>query len=264
MGIQPKPVDDLELFEAYTNRSIDDFEPEEIDAIIEKAHTEYESLLKVKDSDELGILVTNALIGSVFTFTLDNAPINATLKPIMDLMFGSSDEVEEIEPNKFMVLNEKFDTLDELKVWVSKNTPFTNIVVDTTEPKKESSNTITVNGTSVTLTGLTDDDYMRRRWERFESSFDEDRRIWVSVRNSKFNAKVTMKLVHLAGTFDEGNWDVFNMDGNTTIQTLLDEREENNDPNPVSYIVGFSEKVPLEKVQQFQKFVNRMKLTIRS
>ena len=264
MGIQPKSVDDLELFEAYTSRSIDDFEPEHIEEVITKIHSEYESLLSIKDSDELGIVVSKSLTDFVFSFTKDGSRIDATLKPIMDLMFGSSDEVEEPEPNKFIVTSQRFNKHEELEQWVKDNTPFNNITIDTTTPTPQKSNTVTINGTNVTLTGLTDDEIQQRRWARFESKFDEQRRVLVTVRNTKFNSKVGMKLMSMFGSFDEGLWDTFNMDGNTTVQTLLDEREENNDPNPVTYIIGFSEKVPLDQVEKFQKFVNRMKLTARS
>ena len=139
-----------------------------------------------------------------------------------------------------------------------------SLLITLLPPTPQQSNTVTINGTNVTLTGLTDDEIQQRRWARFESKFDEQRRVLVTVRNTKFNSKVGMKLMSMFGSFDEGLWDTFNMDGNTTVQTLLDEREENNDPNPVTYIIGFSEKVPLDQVEKFQKFVNRMKLTARS
>ena len=264
MGIQPKPVDDLELFEAYTNRSVDDFEVEEIEEIIDKIHKEYEPLLSIKDSNELGVIVAKGLTAFTFSFTKDGEQINASLKPIMDLMFGSSNDVEEISPNTFTVVNGNFSDVKELDAWVKSNTPFSNTTVVEPKQAKGSTNSVSVNGVNVTLNGLTDDQRQQRRWEHFETKFPEERRVLVTVRNSRFNSKVSMKLVTKFGNFDEGMWDIFNMEGNTTVQTLLDEREENNDPNPVTYIIGFSEKASPEKIKEFQKFINRLKLTSKS
>lgn len=267
MAIKPKAIDDLDLFEAYTGKSVDDYEVEEIEVIIDKAHSEYTDLLKITDSDELSINVYQGLSNLVFSFVLNDTQIPYTIKPVLDLMFGSSNEVEEIEPNVFIVDGVKFKSLDELKDWITNNTPFTNVdTVETVEPTPSStpytsSSTINVNGVDVTLHELSEDEFQRRRWEHFANRFDDSHRVLVTVRGERFNTKVSLKMVHMFGSFDEGNWDIFNTAGNRTIQTLMDEKREANDPSPVTYIVGIKNDVPQEKVDKFQKYVNKMKLT---
>lgn len=267
MGMKPNTVDDLDLFEAYTNKSIDEYEPEDIEIIINKALSEYETILKVKDSDEFKVTVQESLTNKTFSFWLNDEKIPYAIQPILNLMFGDSSEVEETAPNTFIVSQHKFSSLDELKQWIVDNTPFKNVEVveaddtDDTNSQYVSTTTINVGGVDVTLNRLTDDEMQQRRWQRFADKYDEDHRILVTVRNSPFHAKVSMKLVFAFGSYDEGNWDIFNTEGNRLIQNMIDEREENNDPTPVTYIVGVKNEIDTEKVKQFQKSVNRLKIT---
>lgn len=266
MSIKPNEVDDFDLFTAYTGKDIDDYEPEDIEDIINKAHSEYEDLLKATSSDDLGINVLDSITGAVFSFTMNDVAFPYSVNPVIQLMFDIPKDVEEIQANKFVVSG--ILTVDALKKWLGDNTPFTNITaIEKEEPDDKTvttpkSNTVNVGGVDVTINALDDEERLSRMWGKFASNYDEDHRVLVTVRNEKFHAKVTLKLMFMFGDYSKNKWDIFYMTGdNRTIQTQIDERREENDATPVTYIVGIKNDVSVEKVQQFQKSINRLKLT---
>lgn len=261
MGIKANSVDDLDLFESYTGKDVDDYEPEEIEKIINKAHDEYKELLKIKDSDELGIIVTELPTGQVFSFQLNGNKFDYSVQPVLDLLFGESSEVTETSANTFIVVDETFNSSEELVEWLESNTPFTKIEVVEYEHKSGTEKTVMVNGTEVTMTTLSDDDIMKRRWERFASVYDEDHRVMVTSRSSRFHAKVSMKLLLAFGNYDDGNWEIYNSEGRTSIQNLVEQREEENDPTAITYVIGVKNTIPAEKVKKFERNITKLKLT---
>lgn len=268
MSIKAQSIDDIQLFEAVTGTSFDDAEIEDIEKVLDNAKAEHESLLSVQSSDELKVNIYpyDFMDTFIFRFTKDGEELSGNIKPLLDAMFGASDEVNEYEPNTFAVVNEQFGDASELEQWLTANTPFTvNEVLEEEKVEEVSpysnSSTVNINGVEVTLNELSEQEMLRRKWDAFASKYKEENRILVTVRNNKFHSVVTMKLINKFGSYDDGLWDIFSTSGNRTIANQVQDRLDDNDPTPVTYIIGIDNSVDDDKVNKFRRAVNKLKLT---
>lgn len=265
--MKPNSIEDLDLFEAVSGKSFDDAELEDIESVVDKAHETYKELLNVTDSDELTVNIKpyKEMDTFSFSFTKNGKEFDVYIKPVMDLLFGSSTEVSEFLPNHFIIPSTPFSTSDSLEEWLSTNTPFkvNEVVEEEVEYKEEytKSSVVNINGTEVTLHELSEHEVLRRKWESFANKFKEENRVLITVRNDKFHSMVTMKLMFMFGNYEQGKWDIFSTAGNRTITNQIQDKLDANDPSPVTYIIGIDDSVSGDKVKKFQRAVNKLKLT---
>lgn len=120
---------------------------------------------------------------------------------------------------------------------------------------------VKVGNVEISLSSLTEEESSVRRWENFEKKFPVERRIMVTVRNSRLQSKINMIIVGKLGHYDDKMWDIYCPDGNKTIGYYINERISEGNIQPVMYILGVSEKVSEEKFDAVKKKINKLKLT---
>lgn len=118
-----------------------------------------------------------------------------------------------------------------------------------------------VGNVEISIDTLTDEEAAQRRWDKFQSKYSEERRIMITVRNSRLQSKVNMIIVGKLGQYDEKNWDIYCPDGERTIGYYINERIEEGDIRPVIYILGISDSVPEERFLEVKRKINKLKLT---